>query len=1037
MTLELGDSLRVRALVYVAGERIPFFWPMRGFIHHNPLHGFEPLPFEDAVAEGAALFHARVFPTRLDRQHALARGEVDGSDLVARITAFAAARPPVAGVDLARWLTTLARDCPHPLLPDGVPSAAAVAAVLAGRSPEVAPPTAPAQVAELRTRFLGGCPPLEAVDALYGTPLAETLDELTIKSCLDFFDEGQSAWAMPGRSRGFYYAWRDLARRNLRFALRGLRLKQVLDATKTPEAMIVHVMRELGIAEADWQAVITRELAHLHGWAGFVRWRAQAKRHYWAQQYPADLVDLLAVRLALGLALLRQHGRGGRIPASRSQLAAALDARPAEFALRAAFHAGTLPAALAAPVERALARGDAAALARLDRVASAQRQADTAEAAAAALRALAVRAGQPGALDRLDAGALASLLDSVAAFEAAEGMIWLYAAESRAVHRLLDAARQDDPPPRPKRPFAQALFCIDTRSERIRRHLEAAGDYQTFGLAGFFGVPVSHMALGHGGETPLCPVILTPKNVVPELSLAGALDTSALSALEKTLHELKESVFSPFATVEAVGLLFGLDMIGKTVAPRSYLAWRRRMHARRDPTRLLIDKFSREQADSIVRAVQRALIVKAVRREFGLEAERVTDDVVRELREAALADAREAPAFAACARLDAPRVARFLQALRDDYRINHDFADAQMEQLGRIGFTLDEQVGYVGQTLRAIGLTQQFSRFVLLVGHGSHSENNPYESALDCGACGGNHGLVSARVLAAMANKPGVRRRLREQGIDIPGDAWFVPALHDTTRDTIALHDLDLLPSSHLVYLDRLREGLTAASRLTAAERLPELEPTPAALDPQTAAARAARNALDWSQTRPEWGLSRNAWFVIGRRQFTRDATLDGRAFLHSYDWRLDPKRRLLETILTGPLVVGQWINMEHYFSAVDNERFGSGSKVYHNVAGRFGVMTGNLSDLRTGLPAQTVLKDGAPYHEPLRLVAAIEAPFEHARRAVEGVVAVKRLVHNGWVRLLVVDPETRRAHLYEAGAWHTLDRPVGAPAHLDFKESA
>lgn len=1037
MTLELGASLRVRALVYVAGERIPFFWPMRGFIHHNPLHGFEHMPFEQAVEAGAALFHARVFPTRMDRQRALAQGEIDGADLDARIAAFAAERPAIPGVDLARWLRTLARDCPRPLLPASVPSAAAVAAVLAGREPECAPPTAGAIEAALRARLLDGCPPLEAMDALYGSSLADTLDELTVKSCLDFFDEGQSVWGMPGRSRGFYYAWRDLARRNLRFLLRGLRLKRVLDAAITPEAMIVHVMRELGVPEEDWQAMIARELARLHGWAGFVRWRAQAARHYWAQRYPADLVDFLAVRLALGLALLRQRSRGGRIPFDRPALAARIASRPAELALRVAFHDGTLPPGLAAEAERALARGHAPTLEALHQRASQQQQAAAAQAAAAGLKALAIRAGQPGVTDSLDAGALASLLDSLAAFEQAEGMIWLHAAESRAVNRLLDTARQDDPPPRPKRPFAQALFCIDTRSERIRRHLEGAGDYQTFGLAGFFGVPVSHMALGHGSETALCPVILTPKNVVPELSLAGALDTTALSALEKTLHELKESVFSPFATVEAVGLLFGFDMVGKTVAPRSYLAWRKRMHARREPTRLLIDKFSRDEADSIVRAVQRALIVKAVRREFNLEAEHVSDDKVRELREAALAGAREAPGFAAQTRLDAPRVASFLESLRRDYRINRAFADAQMEQLARIGFTLDEQVGYVGQTLRAIGLTGNFSRFVLLVGHGSHSENNPYESALDCGACGGNHGLVSARVLAAMANKPGVRRRLREQGIDIPGDVWFVPALHDTTSDAIALHDLDLLPSSHLVYLDRLREGLTAASRLTAAERLPALEPTAAVLDPQTAAARAARNALDWSQTRPEWGLSRNAWFVIGRRQFTRDAAFDGRAFLHSYDWRLDPKRRLLESILTGPLVVGQWINMEHYFSAVDNERFGSGSKVYHNVAGRFGVMTGNLSDLRTGLPAQTVLKDGVPYHEPLRLVAAIEAPLDHARRAVEGVVAVKRLVHNGWIRLLVIDPETRRAHLFEAGAWHALERPVGTAMAHTYKESA
>jgi hypothetical protein len=269
-----------------------------------------------------------------------------------------------------------------------------------------------------------------------------------------------------------------------------------------------------------------------------------------------------------------------------------------------------------------------------------------------------------------------------------------------------------------------------------------------------------------------------------------------------------------------------------------------------------------------------------------------------------------------------------------------------------------------------------------------------------------------------MANKPDVRHRLRACGIDIPDDAWFVPALHDTTTDEIRLHDLALLPPSHLMYLDRLRNGLGAASRLCAQERLPTLEPGARGLDPAAAARRAHRNAMDWSQVRPEWGLSRNAYFIIAGRSLTRSKTLDGRAFLHSYDYRVDPKRRLLENILTGPLVVGQWINMEHYFSTVDNERFGSGSKVYHNVAGRFGVMTGNLSDLRTGLPAQTVLDGGRPYHQPMRLITLIEAPFDHARQAVEGVAAVNRLVRNSWIRLLVIDPEASALSLYDKGEW-------------------
>lgn len=1025
MSLSMGQTLKIRSTVYVAGEPIPFFWPMRSFIHHNPLHGLEHLPFPEAVAKGQQLFHARGFLPRRESQRYLTAGQVDRERLAAEVAAFAAGREAVPGIDLPAWLLALLTEVEHPVAQSRTLAGTEdIRAALDGEAPaaEGAPETA-ALAGGLRAALLGERPVYEAVDALYGTEIGEELDELVAKSCLDFFDEGQSVWGMPGREQGFFAAWRQLAVRNGRLFLRGLHIERILAQASGPEEVIAQVMRTLEVPESQWAGYFTRELARLHGWAGFIRWRSHATNYHWAERYPGDLVDLLAIRLTLGLALLSERARKGRAT-TRGAIEEAIAARPMETYLRHQLHSGAILPAQAVPVEQALARGKPARIERVFTDYVRAKRAHEARRQAERLRGLAARAGAEAALERLSGDDLGRLLATLDAFERHEGMVWLRAMEAEASHRLLRQVDLTPPTPRDKRPFAQALFCIDTRSERIRRHLEAAGDYQTYGIAGFFGVPVSFMELGKGSEIHLCPVLLTPKNLVPEMPVSAPQDMAAVTALEKALHELKESVVSPFVTVEAVGLLFGLDMVGKTLIPRQYNRWRAHLHADKPATHLLLDKLDREQADSIVRTVQRSVISKAVEQEYELAPEGITDTMVRELREAALGNQQRAPELAESLSLDETGEQAFITRLREVYRIDPAFARLQMERLGRIGFTLDEQVGFVANALRAIGLTEGFSRFVLLVGHGSTSENNPYESALDCGACGGNHGLVNARVLAEMANKAEVRERLREQGIDIPDDAWFVPALHDTTTDELELFDREKIPASHVVYLDRLHNGLTSASRRCAQERIPTLQAPEVEGEASDAYLEAQRNSMDWSQVRPEWGLSGNAYFIIGRRALTRELSLAGRAFLHSYDYRIDPKRRLLETILTGPLVVGQWINMEHYFSTVDNEHFGSGSKVYHNVAGRFGVITGNLGDLRTGLPSQTVLDRGRPYHQPLRLITVIEAPLDQARAAVENVIAVKHLVRNGWIRLLVIDPETGLVTAYEDGQW--VDQPSG-----------
>lgn len=1040
MSTALGTRLRIRATIHVAAEPIPLFWPMRGFIHHNPLHGLEHLPFEQAVAEGSRLFGARGYLSRARYRDYLAAGSIDRAALQTGVREFLAARPPIAGLDLETWLMALLGEAEAPPAPpDGLlVDAVDVRAALDRVAPAARAIDPAALAARLQRELLGDRPRYEAVDCLFGTRIGEELDELVIKSCLDFFDEGQSVWEMPGREQGFFRAWRAVARRNVRFFLRGLHIGRILAAADTPEGVIAHVLQRLGVAEADWEGYFSRELSRLRGWVGFIRWRAGAKRYHWAQRFPADLVDYMAIRLTLGLALL--DARGGVQSVRTDALRATLEARPDEAWLRCELHGGTVLPEMAHEVETTLQRGKPAHIAGVFSRYVTRKRAQQAAWQAARLRALADAAGDSAALDALAVDALAQLLELLAAFERAEGQLWLAALEARALARLLTSLGEAAPPAFAKRPFAQALFCIDTRSEPIRRHLESVGDYQTFGIAGFFGVPMSFMALDKGSETHLCPVLLTPKNLVPEITSDEQPGGSLLGALEKGLHDLKESVFTPFVTVEAIGLLFGFDMVGKTLAPRAYHRWRKHLqpHHHQPTSRLMLDKLSREQADSIVRAAQRAVIIQAVELELRQAPERITDVVVRTLRERALDDAIDLPAeLAQALALDSGRQRDFLDRLRTTYRINRSFAQIQLERLGRIGFSLDEQVGYVSQALQSIGLTRDFSRFVLVVGHGSRSENNPFESALDCGACAGNHGLISARVMAQLANKPDVRRGLRAQGLDIPDDVRFIAALHNTTTDEVVLHDVDLLPASHLLYLDRLRNGLAAAARLNAQERLPSLGEPRARDDADLAQSRAQRNAFDWSQVRPEWGLSRNAYFIIGRRDLTRAASLEGRAFLHSYDYRLDPRRRLLENILAGPLVVGQWINMEHYFSTVDNARFGSGSKVYHNPAGRFGVMTGNLSDLRSGLPAQTVLKNGRPFHEPFRLIAVIEAPFDHARQAVERVAAVKRLVRNGWVRMLVLDPLTGMAHLFENAGWRAWKHSARTgPAPMDARSA-
>jgi uncharacterized protein YbcC (UPF0753/DUF2309 family) len=339
------------------------------------------------------------------------------------------------------------------------------------------------------------------------------------------------------------------------------------------------------------------------------------------------------------------------------------------------------------------------------------------------------------------------------------------------------------------------------------------------------------------------------------------------------------------------------------------------------------------------------------------------------------------------------------------------------------GFTVEEQATFVENGLRTVGLTDNFGRFVVLCGHGGSSDNNPYYAALDCGACGGRPGDPNARVFAAMGNSPEVRKELTNRGLDIPADTWFLPGKHNTNSDRVDLYDLVDVPATHEDSLTALRRGFEEGGAQQALERCGRIPGTPRGMNAKQAYAHVEARSFDWANPRPEWGLSGNAAFIIGRRTLTKGLDLGGRTFLHSYDYRSDPEGAILEKIMTAPLVVGEWINMEHYFSATDPWKYGSGSKVIHNVVAGIGLMYGAQSDLATGLPLQTVNNGEIHKHEPMRLLTIIEADPNIIGAIIGRHEVLQQFFHNEWVNLVALDPESFVfQRYYKDATWEPIE---------------
>jgi uncharacterized protein YbcC (UPF0753/DUF2309 family) len=745
-----------------------------------------------------------------------------------------------------------------------------------------------------------------------GSDTDALVNDLLIRYCAAFLDQGFAPWQLPRRDEGLYRSFCALYRSAggpPDLWLRGLakELGRLEDDRVTPLESVRESLAALGVQESEWGAYLSALLLALRGWGGMVR-QVEIRGDRVAFPVPeGSLVELVAVRLVLErLALAHvahdDLGYTGPLAALRDTLRGRIKPEEPTSIEQRAFLVFQLAQVLGRPADL---------------------------------------------LHRLDPSDWTALVEAVEAFTGVERRcVFHMAYERRFLNQSLDAiglhARR--PSQRPERPRFQAIFCIDEREESFRRHLEElAPDVETLSTAGFFSVAMYYRGATDAHFVPLCPVVIRPQHWVTEeveQDLGATHRRRALTrrALGQASHQFHvgSRTFAVGALLSGVvGVLASVPLVARILFPR---------------------------------------LTARVRQLFG----------------------------------------RIVQAPPQTQLQLERAEAAPGPQNGHVGFSLQEMTDTAERVLRETGLTSGFARLILLIGHGSNSLNNPHNSAYNCGACGGAAGGPNARALAQMLNDVRVRSGLARRGLALPEGTVFVGGYHNTCNDSVTFFDLDRVPVALRPEFEQARHDIEATCGRNAHERCRRFMSAPLTISFSGAREHVEGRSEDLAQTRPELGHATNALCIVGRREWTRGLYLDRRAFLTSYDpTQDDADSTILTRILSAVFPVCAGINLEYYFSHVDNAGWGCGPKLPHNLAALLGVMDGAASDLRTGLPWQMV-----EIHEPVRLLMVIETTPEAMLRIMARNEGIGRLCRNGWVLLSVLDPATRALHLYRGGAF-------------------
>lgn len=359
-----------------------------------------------------------------------------------------------------------------------------------------------------------------------------------------------------------------------------------------------------------------------------------------------------------------------------------------------------------------------------------------------------------------------------------------------------------------------------------------------------------------------------------------------------------------------------------------------------------------------------------------------------------------------------PAIADAFGHMHDGYELTivHEGKRDEERNL-QIGFTVTQMADRIEKLLRGIGLVKDFSRLVYFIGHGSSSANNPHHGAHDCGACSGRPGSVNARVAAAMANYPAVREELAKRGLVIPASTQFVGGLHDTASDEIEFYDVKKLPPELQELHAQNAESFEDALDRNAKERSRRFMSINTKQSLKKIRKAIKQRSVSFFEPRPELGHGTNALCIVGNRALTRNLFLDRRAFMNSYDYRTDPQGVFLANVMAPLPVVCGGINLEYYFSRMDNSKLGAGTKLPHNVMGLIGVSNSSDGDLRAGLPLQMV-----EVHDPIRLLMIVEHDPQVVLRVISASPTLYEWFENEWIHLSVLHPEEKKLYLFKKG---------------------